>query len=50
MSDLLDWTHAAESSLDLTPHAGRADEMAGPLAAEVAAGRLPFGTCPIGER
>lgn len=46
MSDLLDWTHAAESSLDLTPHAGRADEMAGRLAAEVAAGRLPFVNMP----
>lgn len=50
MADVLDWTSAALSRLDLGRHAARAGEMAGRLRAEVSAGRLPFLSMPYWPR
>lgn len=43
---ILDWTNAALESLEAAPHRARVGEMAEKLAAEVAAGRLPFLSMP----
>ena len=47
MADTLLWTNAREQELGLGAHAAQAGELAGRLAAEVAAGKLPFVNMPF---